>query len=461
MIKIRRPIFDRLSLGYGFAKEREALSLVYINYFIILIFAFVVILLHSSDEELVPVSYRYHGFIVMGLLELWFLKNRWVNLARVVILVVTPFSLLILPLLAGIFSDEFYFWFPYIPIGLSLIPHFILHTARHRIALIITLVIYLLLGVFMDNIMILLSDGTEKIIPIVIENRFYYKLIPVFIYVFVNVALGLLFAKNYRYEMIMATQQEDLVQAEKMASLGTLISGISHEINNPLNFISGSLHALNTLKEQYLKLEPGLSPEKQKIMQQIDRVIDASFEGVNRASDIISKLDLFSDPDLEIKEEIVLDQLLYNSLAAMESRIPYYIKLTTNIPRGMKVYCNVRQLRLVFSHILRNAIDALETKPLKERETITIIASEEKIDRQSYTRISFSNSGPAVPEKDLKQIFDPFFSSREAGEGVGLGMSISYRIIQRHGGRIEVSNQSGSVKFDILLPYGEAGNPKP
>ena len=112
----------------------------------------------------------------------------------------------------------------------------------------------------------LVSDGNQEIIALVVENRFYYNLIPVIIYLFVNLAIGLLFAEIYRNEMTMERQKEDLIQAEKMASLGTLTAGIAHEINNPLNFISGSLHALYTLKDEYLKLESGEVPVREKIL---------------------------------------------------------------------------------------------------------------------------------------------------------------------------------------------------
>jgi signal transduction histidine kinase len=456
-VMMRKSFFEKISMGYSFSQNREALSLVYICYFLILVFIFVVILLHTSGDQLIPITYRYHAFILFCFIELWFLYKRWISLASILILVVTPFFLLILPPLAGLFDDEFYFWFPYIPIGLSLIPHFTLHPVRQRITLIITLVIYMLISLLIDNFLIYMSDGHGKIIPIVMENRFYYNLIPVLLFIYVNLALGLLFAQNYRYELIMQKQQEHLVQAEKMASLGTLTSGIAHEINNPLNFISGSLHALNTLTEQYMKEEEEKPGEKKKILQQMEQVIDRSFEGVNRASDIISKLEFFANPGHEEKKEVNLDTLLYASLSRIESRLPYYIVLNKRIPRGLTVWCHEQQLQLVFSHILRNAIDALESKKDKNRERIEITASEKKIDGPWFTRISFRNSGPPIPEKDLKQIFDPFFSSRDPGEGIGLGMSLSYMIVRNHGGRIEVRNREGMVEFDVLLPVGIEG----
>ncbi len=453
----RNSIFDKLSLGYRFSDEREVVSLVYISYFLVLIFGLIVILLHTLEKELLPVTYRYHALMGLGLFELLLLKKRWIAPARILILTVIPTLLLLLPPLAGVTDNEFYFWFPYLPIGLSLIPHFILHPIRHRSALIITLGSYLILGLLIDNYLVLFSEGNEEIIPLVLANRFYYNLIPVFIFLFVNLALGLLFAENYKSEEIVSKQQAELVQAEKMASLGTLTAGIAHEINNPLNFITSSLHAMNTLKEQYLKLEEELSEDKKKILEKIDQVANNSFEGVSRAEEIITKLAFFSNPESEKKEHFNLNAIMLKALAGIESKLPYYIELNRDIPEDIQVYCHAQQLRLVVSHILRNAIDALASKPNKGRETINISGSEEKIDHHPVTRISICNSGPAIPGKDLKYIYDPFFSSKDTGEGTGLGMSLSYMIIREHGGRIEASNDEGMVRFNILLPVVDSG----
>jgi len=275
------------------------------------------------------------------------------------ILTLTPIIILILPPLAGLVDDEFYFWFPYVPIAISLIPHFILHPVRHRWALVITLIGYFFLALLIDNYLIYLSDGSETIIPIVMENRFYYNFIPIIIFVFVNVATGLLLAKNLEYEEIMRKQQKELLQAEKMASLGTLTAGIAHELNNPLNFISGSLHALNTLKSEYLKLEKGKSSEKEKLIKQIDQIIKSAFEGVKRATDIISSLKFFASPEQSEKKVNELNRLFYPVLMGIDAKIPDAISLTKEIPPGLEILCYEEPLQQVFSNILDNALDAI------------------------------------------------------------------------------------------------------
>ena len=449
-MRIRPAFYSKLSLGYRFDQDREILSLIYLHYALIILFTGIVFLLHLDKEENFLITYRYHAFLVLCILNVWLISKGFIALVQILILTLTPFLILILPPLVGLFDDEFYFWFPYFPIALSVIPHFILHTYRNRLALLITLGFYLLLVLFIDNYLIYLSNGSERIIPIVLENRLYYSLIPLFIFLFVNVAIGLVFAKNYEIEQIVRRQQDELIQSEKMASLGTLTMGIAHEINNPLNFISGSLHALDTLKGEYVKLDGDLTEEKKALIEQIEKIMENSFEGVKRASDIVTSLKFFTNPGgAEIMDQD-LNQLFYEVLHRMEQSIPYHISVQKNIPAGLQVRCFKEQLQKAIINIIENAIEAIEAEKYLEHKRIEIQASEGNKNQVQVTKISISNDGPPIPEKDLKHIFDPFFSITPDGQG--LGMAICYMIIKEHNGWIEARNRNGLVVFDIFLP---------
>ena len=446
------PSIKKLGLGYRFDREREIVSLIYLSYFYILLFTVVVILLHTIEKDLLPVSYRYHSLILLGFVILLLVRFRLFTLAKLLMLTLTPFMLIILPPLAGITSDEFYFWFPYVPIALSLLPHFILHPQRNRVALIITLLAYLLLAIFISSYMMRLSDGSDKIIPIVLENRFYYGFIPVIIYVFVNLALGLVFAKNHQYEQIMIKQQEELIQVEKMASLGVLTTGIAHEINNPMNFISGGIHATSTLKNELLKLEGELSREKSALYEQMDKIMENSLEGVQRVTDIVTSLKFFANPGKANKQNHDLNQMLNSVLLSIEKSIPYNITLTKNIPDGTMIYCYDEQLQQVFIHILLNAIQVLEESQGDKQKTIDITVAETRKENKELTCISFLNNGPPIPEHEIKKIYDPFYTLNKEGKGKGLGMAISYMIIKEHHGWIEARNENDLVIFDVILP---------
>ena len=449
---MRFPTFSGLAMGYRFDKDREVVSLIFLSYFYILLFTVVVIMLHTSGEKLLPVTFRYHAMILLGFIQLILIRYRLWKLAKLLILTLTPFLLLLLPPLAGLSSDEFYFWFPYVPIALSIIPHFILHTYRERTALIVTLVFYFILTLFIPTYMMLLKDGTENIIPIVMENRFYYSFVPVIIFLFVNLALGLVFAKNFQYEQIMQRQQHELIRAEKMSSLGVLTTGIAHEINNPMNFISGGLHATSTLKNELIKLEGSPSEEKIRLYKQMDKIMENTLEGVERVTDIVTSLKFFSNPGQAIKKGHDLNKLLYTVLLHLEKKIPYYISVSKSIPEGTSIFCYDEQLQQVFTHILLNAIQVLEEVKGDVHKTITISAREGKKENKPATFVSISNDGPPIPEKEIQKIYDPFYTLDNSGKGKGLGMAISYMIMKEHQGWIEVRNENNLVIFDVILP---------
>jgi len=163
--------------------------------------------------------------------------------------------------------------------------------------------------------------------------------------------------------------------------------------------------------------------------------------------------DYFLREDSEVlKQDINLGKLVVSSLRGIDSRLPYYISVTTGIDKNLHIYGDEKQLRTVFLNILTNAIDAIESKGVKDRECIEIEASEVKEERFTFVKISFSNSGPHIPESDLKNIFDPFFSTRDPGKGVGLGLSVSYMIVKDHGGRMDIENDKDLVRIHVTLP---------
>ena len=184
MTRIQWPSYTKFSLGYRFEKEKEVVALVFIQYFMALLFFIVIILIHLT-EEVQPITYRYHALSAMGLLSLLLLRFRWIVYVKVTTLVVPPVVLLLLPPVSGLIQDEFFFWFPYVPVALSLVPHFILHPIRNRTSLRITLLVYFLMVLLLDNLLIYFSQSNQQMIDLVRANNLYYNLIPVFIFLII------------------------------------------------------------------------------------------------------------------------------------------------------------------------------------------------------------------------------------------------------------------------------------
>ena len=260
--------------------------------------------------------------------------------------------------------------------------------------------------------------------------------------------------------------QTQLVQSEKMASLGQLTAGVAHELNNPLNFITSSISPLQRNMEDLLslldkydsvieekKLSSGFSEVKEfkkdldytLLVRETKKLLMGINEGASRSENIVKDLRTFSRMDenefkgVDIHEGIDSTLLLLHNL--MQERITIHKKYG-NIQH---VECLPGKLNQVFMNILTNSILAIEGEGDIYIET----------DRNDdLARISIRDTGKGMSEEVREHIFEPFFTTREVGKGTGLGLSISYSIIQEHRGTIEVFSEPGSgSEFIIMLPF--------
>ncbi len=229
--------------------------------------------------------------------------------------------------------------------------------------------------------------------------------------------------------------QNQLIQSEKMASLGLLSAGVAHEINNPLNFIKGGSNALaSVLKEA----DP-------KAFEEAAPLIDIINEGVNRATAIVKGLSHFSRQNEAKTEQINLHQVLDNCLVILNNRFKHKVKITKNYTDSLPILMgNEGQLHQAFLNILSNAEQAIEK--VGEISVATTITNDRII-------VKIKDSGSGISPENLSRISDPFFTTKAPGEGTGLGLSITYKIIKDHGGSIEVHSDLGKgTEFVVLLP---------
>ena len=233
-------------------------------------------------------------------------------------------------------------------------------------------------------------------------------------------------------------RQEQLLQSRKMAAVGTLTSGIAHELNNPLNNISLTAEAL---LDDYDEMDDG---RRQKLLTDI-------FTQVQRASGTVRNLLDFTRKDQLVLASVSIADVVASTLQLVGNELSLSkVETRIDVPADLPpVRGNPRTLQQVFLNLFLNAIQAMPNGG-----ELTVEA-----DRQDGTiRVLVRDTGIGIPREDLDKIFEPFFTTKDAGEGTGLGLSVSYSIVEKHGGRIEVTSQPGQgTTFFVFLPSGEEG----
>jgi two-component system, NtrC family, sensor kinase len=228
-------------------------------------------------------------------------------------------------------------------------------------------------------------------------------------------------------------RSEQLVQREKMASLGILTSGVAHELNNPLNNISTSVQIL--LEE----LEDADLEYKKELLTQTE-------EQIQRARDIVRALLEFSRERSFKRKKVKLADLVENTIKLIKGEIPTHVQLRVEIPADIQGEMDPRRIEQVLINLILNGIQAMETGGV-----LSVSARAPENEAGFYFEVS--DTGKGIPPPDLGKIFDPFFTTKDVGKGSGLGLSVSHGIIKQHGGRIEVKSEVGQGStFTVFLP---------
>ncbi|MEE8621353.1 MAG: HAMP domain-containing sensor histidine kinase, partial [Syntrophobacteria bacterium] len=233
-------------------------------------------------------------------------------------------------------------------------------------------------------------------------------------------------------------RQDQLVQAQKLSSLGILTSGIAHQLNNPLNNISTSCQIL--------------MEEIHDSDQHVERLLSNIDQEVDRSRDIVKGLLEFSrERDFQLSW-VNLENLVILTTRLVSSQLPAGVEMTSEIPEDLDIYVDSQKLQEVLINLFLNAAQAMPGG--KGQINVTVRKGLQDIE------IHIQDSGGGILPSDLPYIFDPFFTTKEVGYGTGLGLSVAHGIVERHGGALSVeSSPAEGTVFTIRLPI--AGQPTP
>lgn len=272
--------------------------------------------------------------------------------------------------------------------------------------------------------------------------------------------------------------QAQLIQSEKMSSLGQVVAGVAHEINNPVNFIEANLSHLKGYVKDLIDLlslyqlsypDTNAEIEKQKksidlefIGEDLPKILSSMSMGTERIQKIVTSLRNFSRLDEAEKKSVNIHEGIDSTLIFLQHRLKATnkrpeIKIIRDYAKIPLIECYPAQLNQVFMNILSNAIDAIEE--LRSKSEVGQINIQTKINQTNYLVIKIADNGMGIKDNIVKNIFDPFFTTKPVGKGTGLGLAISYQIVvEKHKGTLKYKTTLGKgTEFWIEIPFLSRG----
>ena len=272
--------------------------------------------------------------------------------------------------------------------------------------------------------------------------------------------------------------QTQLVEQEKMASLGQLTAGIAHEINNPINFVTANVKPLTrdiqdvfevldayekiNSAEEFIASKDEIEELKEEleldfIKKEIESLLQGVDDGARRTAEIVRGLKIFSRMDEQDLKRVDLEEGIESTLTLLNSSMKGIIEVERNYENIPKIECYAGKLNQVFMNLLSNAIHAIKNKEGGGTGKIKVGIK----DMDSQVLLSISDTGSGMPKKVIDHIFEPFYTTKPVGEGTGLGLSITVGIIEKHHGKITVESEEGvGTTFHITLPKLQDDNLK-
>lgn len=266
--------------------------------------------------------------------------------------------------------------------------------------------------------------------------------------------------------------QAKLVDSEKMVSLGQLTAGLAHEINNPINFVTSNIrpleldiHDIFDVLKQYESIDPAanIKPQLDKIdsfkkeidveyiAQEIKSLLSGIKEGANRTAEIVKNLKNFVRLDQSSLKSVNLNEGIESTLVLIRNSFPGNMRIEKNLGKLNLVECAPGKINQVFMNVITNAVQAIKAKSYNDNEipTLTITTWQQG----ANVMVSIKDNGIGMSADVVKMVYEPFFTTKDVGEGTGLGMSIVKGIIDNHGGNLQIQSFEGvGTEFILTLP---------
>ena len=254
--------------------------------------------------------------------------------------------------------------------------------------------------------------------------------------------------------------QAQLLQSEKMASLGRLVAGVAHELNNPISFVLGNMHALRRYGERlhhYIGAVHAGTPAEElaavreelridRVLSDLPQLIEGTVEGAERTSEIVDGLKRFSAVDREPDRRFDLVTVIERAVRWVAKGAPATFHAELPACPELAIVGSAGRMQQVVMNLVQNALDAMSAEAVP---TIEIAAAAEA----GHAVVTFRDHGPGIHPDHLPRIFEPFFTTKPVGKGTGLGLAISYGIIERHGGTLAATNHpDGGAVFTLRVP---------
>lgn len=274
-------------------------------------------------------------------------------------------------------------------------------------------------------------------------------------------------------KVIRQQTQSQLIQTEKLASLGQLLAGVAHEVRNPVTCIIGNVDFLDTYFKELLQLISTYEEQETKnakiekvkeeiefdfLQEDLSEIIQSMREGARRLKELVSSLHSFSHIDGGNHKQADIHECIESVLLILKNRLKRGIKIIKNYGELPPIYCYSGQLSQVFMNLICNALDAIDEQKEKVdfQPQIKIITEHlpSKDHQNDWIVVRISDNGVGMPQEIQNRIFDMFFTTKPAGKGTGLGLAITHQIVtEKHGGKLKFSSERDrGTEFEVFLP---------